>query len=166
MSDSIAAVGPQPLHGGASGRLGSDGTGTGPGSNSSSPGLGSPSAGVMAGPPGVAGQSTVTNRQQGSSFGGWAEVYRAGDGSTSNGQIDSVDLRSVQNRGDLVEYRSRNTMFGRNSEQTMYVNCTTSRRGQSPGALYATFPDTLGGTELAAVCAYVSSGGNSQPGRK
>ena len=138
------------------------------GSRSTPPSLGSPS--LSAG----TGQQSATatpiaeakSDQQSSSFVGWIDVYRTGDGSTSNGQIEAVDLRSVHNKGDLVEYRARNTLFGRTSEQTMYVNCATMRRGVNPDSLYSTFPDTLGGTELAAVCAYASSNGNIQPARR
>ena len=84
----------------------------------------------------------------------WTEVYRAGDGSTSNGQIEAVDFQSIRQNGKYLEYRARNTAWGRDTEHTMYANCSLSTRGESSSKMYSTYPGTLAGTEVRAVCDY------------
>lgn len=84
----------------------------------------------------------------------WTEVYRAGNGSNSNTQIQAVDFDSVERMDLLLKYRVRNTTWGHDTVQTMFGSCSNSTRGTDREQMYSVYPNTLAGDELKAVCSF------------
>jgi hypothetical protein len=113
----------------------------------------------------LASASVVTlHGAQAQSTSPWTEVYRSGIG-TSNELVQAVDLDSVGRAGDHLTYRARNTMFGRDTEATYVVNCSANTRGSRPTDMYATYPNTLAGEELKAVCSFTKRQDDEKMGR-